>query len=321
MRHDFAAGFLSLVRCMRDGGDLQLADGPAGLSGGANIEARCERCGESYPVRDGILDLLGDSEPTDDRSRLEMHARDQDARNNHPYGLPPWHPPWRDALEVAPTLRRLGSVRERTVLELGCGTGLYTRLLVQRGARVLAVDFSLDSLRINRAHLPSGSAAAFVRADVSRLRLKPGAFDLALSTLYSNLPTVGLRKSTSLAVREALRHGGRFVVSAHHQDLKRRYARIEPAGVYSEDFPVFYQCFTRAELRRELSVFGEVRVDAIAIFWPYLSRIERLRSPLSRLGESLPLLRDLGLLLVANATVANPREGTVPGGGHAVPSR
>jgi ubiquinone/menaquinone biosynthesis C-methylase UbiE len=205
-------------------------------------------------------------------------------------------------LEVPETLEHLGDVAGRTILELGCGTGLYTRLLARRAARIIAVDFSLESLRINARHLNGNPMVALVRADVSRLRLRPDAFDLALTTLYSNLPTPALRAATNTAVHEALTPGGRYLVSAHHQHLRRRLRRLDSAGVYEDRFPVFYQCFTRRSLRLELHQFDPVLVRAIVIFVPYLSRFRPLRAAVSRLARRIPFLGTLGQLLLAAAT-------------------
>lgn len=37
-------------------------------------------------------------------------------------------------------LRRLGEVRGRRVLDAGCGTGYFTRMLAERGAHVIGVE-------------------------------------------------------------------------------------------------------------------------------------------------------------------------------------
>lgn len=299
----FPAGLLRLVRCPRDGGDLDVEAAAVDGRGIENGSVRCVRCGSAYPIADGILDLLSREMPDDARSALEMEARDRDARSrDHPGGLPPWHPPWRDELEIPETLRCIGDVAGLTVLELGCGTGLYTRLLAERAARVVAVDFSLDSLRINARHLVPPGAAALVRADVTRLRLRPESFDLALSTLYSNLPTDKLRAAANRAVHEALAPGGRYVVSAHHQDLRRRLRGLALAGIYGDDFPVFFQCFTARSLRRELREFEPISLTPIVALIPYLSRFRRARRVLSRAAATIPVFGAFSQLLLAAAT-------------------
>lgn len=304
----FPRDLLGLVLCSRDGGELDVRE--ADESGGSLIEAtlRCRRCDAAYSIRGGILDLLGDESIADERSAFELKARDRDSESSfHQKGLPPWHPDWRIELEVPATLRRLGDLSGTTMLELGCGTGLYTRCCSGACARILAVDFSRASLRVNAENLAGTASTGFLRAEVGRLRLRRGAFDVALTTLYSNLPTAEIRRTVNRCVREALRPGGRYLVSAHHQDLKRRLRALPSDGLYSERFPVFFQCFSRAELEAELTDFEIGATSAVCIFLPLLSRSRGLRPLLSRVAERIPGVNLLGLLLLA--TVFRPSEG------------
>lgn len=303
----FPRDLLGLVLCSRDGGELDIRE--ADESGGSLIEAtlRCRRCDAAYSIRGGILDLLGDEPIADQRSAFELKARDRDAESSfHPKGLPAWHPAWRAQLEVPATLRRLGNLSGTTMLELGCGTGLYTRFCSGACARILAVDFSEASLRINAQNLAGTASTGFLRAEVGRLHLRRGAFDVALTTLYSNLPTDEIRRTVNRCVRNSLRPGGRYLVSAHHQDLKRTLQALPADDLYSERFPVFFHCFSRAELEAELTDFEIGAISAVCIFFPFLSRSSALRPLLSRVAEAIPGVRLLGLLLLA--TVFKPSE-------------
>ncbi|MGH3390925.1 MAG: class I SAM-dependent methyltransferase, partial [Actinomadura sp.] len=59
---------------------------------------------------------------------------------------------------VNPTLLRLlGDVRGRRVLDAGCGNGYFSRLLAERGARVVGVE-------------PTEAMSAFVREKEAELR-------------------------------------------------------------------------------------------------------------------------------------------------------
>jgi len=302
MNEAFPMTLLSLIRCARDGGGLEAVAGAANGEEIVNGSVRCLRCASTYRIVGGILDLLQEP-PADPRSAFEMGARDRDAtRSDHPGGVAPWQPGWRDELEVPETLDSVGDVSGRTILELGSGTGVYTRPLASQAERLIAVDFSIESLRINARHLDGSALVGLIRADVARLRLRPGSFDLALTSLYSNLPTAALRAAANRAVHEALVVGGRYVVSAHHQDLRRRLRRLESAGIYEDCFPVFFQCFTARSLRRELHEFHPVSVRPIVVFLPYLSRLRFTRRALSRAAGRIPVLGMFGRLLLAAAT-------------------
>lgn len=71
---------------------------------------------------------------------------------------------WRDWPTV---LDRLPPLRDRTVLDLGCGPGDLAAELVARGARVIGVDLDDELLRAARSRDLDG--AAFHRADLRTL--------------------------------------------------------------------------------------------------------------------------------------------------------
>src|SRR5262249_44591649 len=74
---------------------------------------------------------------------------------------------WRaDALAVEGTLDRwMDRRRPITALELACGTGLFTRQLASKVARLTAVDASPEVLAINRARV-SAKHVEYIEADL-----------------------------------------------------------------------------------------------------------------------------------------------------------
>lgn len=68
------------------------------------------------------------------------------------------------------------------VLDVGCGTGIYTLEMAQRVAQVIGVDPSEAMLLIARKKLKrAGCRGRFIRASAEALPFRPGVFDLALS--------------------------------------------------------------------------------------------------------------------------------------------
>jgi SAM-dependent methyltransferase len=59
----------------------------------------------------------------------------------------------------------LTTLRPRTLLELACGTGLFTRRLAPRVARVTAVDASPEVLALNRERVAAANVE-YIRADL-----------------------------------------------------------------------------------------------------------------------------------------------------------
>lgn len=290
----FPVRLLDTVRCNRDGGRLW-SDRPEGDTDSiVEGKVHCEKCGVVYKIQDGILEMLEDDAQLDERSQFEMATRDVEAdKRGDSDDL-------RERMEAPTTLKQLGNTNGKTLLEIGCGSGRYTRPLAENCSSLLAVDFSRDSLLTNARSLHADRNVGFVRADVGNLKLKEESFDLAFSTLYSNLPTPEIRSRSTASVSQALKLNGKYVVSTHHHDIRQVLRGINTAGKY--DNGIFYQSFTKNSLRRELEeYFSEITMTTTSILVPYLSRIETSRVFIPRLAERLPILNQLGAILLATA--------------------
>lgn len=70
----------------------------------------------------------------------------------------------------------------RRVLEIGCGMGLHTRELVERGAEVTAIDLTAPAVEATRARLALGGYEATVlQQDAEELPFADAQFDLVWS--------------------------------------------------------------------------------------------------------------------------------------------
>ncbi|GII76015.1 SAM-dependent methyltransferase [Sphaerisporangium rufum] len=112
--------------------------------------------------------------------------------------------------------RLLGEVRDRRVLEIGCGAGQCGRWLVAQGAEVAAFDLSLRQLRHSR-RIDEHTALRLpvVQADAGRIPFADQSFDLACSA-FGALPFVADARAVLAEVRRVLRPGGRLVFSVSH---------------------------------------------------------------------------------------------------------
>lgn len=90
------------------------------------------------------------------------------------------------------------------VLELGCGTGLMTRLLVDRGAHVTSVDRSPPMMARARLRAPE---ATFVEGDVLGYATPPVFDRVILSYILHELDHAGRARALA-AARAALVPGG-----------------------------------------------------------------------------------------------------------------
>jgi len=69
--------------------------------------------------------------------------------------------------------------RPRQVLEVGCGAGRFTEVLLQTAAAVTSVDLS-SAVDANQANCPQSERHRVVQADVVRLPFAPRQFDVVL---------------------------------------------------------------------------------------------------------------------------------------------
>ncbi len=114
-----------------------------------------------------------------------------------------------------PTLRALlPDLRERRILDLGCGFGWFCRWARQQGAAyVLGIDVSAKMLARAKA-FATDQAIDYLRGDLERLELPPTPFDLAYSSLaFHYLENLG---ELIGRVSRSLTPGGSLVFSVEH---------------------------------------------------------------------------------------------------------
>ncbi|MFZ5954938.1 MAG: class I SAM-dependent methyltransferase [Nanoarchaeota archaeon] len=68
--------------------------------------------------------------------------------NEHPNG---WF--YNEMLEMPAVLEMLGNVKGKKVLDFGCGTGIYTKILKEKGANIKGFDISPQMLKIAKDYV------------------------------------------------------------------------------------------------------------------------------------------------------------------------
>ena len=128
--------------------------------------------------------------------------------------------PWRQHIEEFTLSQLFGDVAGKTVLDLACGAGYYTRRLKQRGAaRVVGVDLSPQMIALARAeetHHPLG--IAYITQDAANYE-PAQPFDLVVAAYllnYARTPEQLLALARTVA--HSLQPGGRFVAVNNHLD-------------------------------------------------------------------------------------------------------
>lgn len=186
------------------------------------------------------------------------------------------------------------------VLELGCGTGIFTRQWAAAGIALVAVDLSLDLLRAGAAEEADPPARRAV-IDAEAVGLRAASFDAVVGV--SVLHHLDLPRALA-EVHRVLRPGGRIAFSEPNM--------LNPQIAIQKNVPFVKRwlgdtphetAFTRwgltAALRRH--GFAEVRIAPFDFLHPLTPR--RAIPTVSRLAmaaETIPLLREIaGSLLIA----------------------
>jgi SAM-dependent methyltransferase len=186
--------------------------------GELDADYACARCGAHYPAPDGIP-----------RLRVDVDDRTDTVRRFYDAAPFPGYPPGDSLTRLRARAERSRFARlldasvpgDARIAEVGCGTGQMSLYLARADREVVALDLSREALKL-------GAAAAarygidkvkFVEADLTRLPLREGAFDLVYSSgvlHHTPDPAAAFRHIVGAA-----RPGGLVVIG-----LYNRYARL-----------------------------------------------------------------------------------------------
>lgn len=167
-------------------------------------------------------------------------------------------------------LRLLGEVRGRRVLDAGCGTGYFTRMLAERGAHVIGVEPAEAMVAFARAkEAELGQGITYVQAELTLLPDLGGPFDSVVCSMV--LMAVPDWKPAMRACVECLRPGGLFVFALVHPAFEQLWSTWRDHGDY--------------RVRRYLEEYEIVGPDASDFHRPLSAYLNELASLGCRLRE------------------------------------
>lgn len=124
----------------------------------------------------------------------------------------------------------------RTVVDLGCGTGLLTRELAKDGRRVIGVDPSREMLAA-ATRQPGAGKVAWILGDSGAI----GRPDADLAVMTGNVAQVFLEEDawtrTLRDIRQALRPGGRLAFESRNPEVRGWEAWTRQATHERFDWP------------------------------------------------------------------------------------
>jgi SAM-dependent methyltransferase len=111
-----------------------------------------------------------------------------------------------------------------SALEIGCGTGEFTRLLAHRARRVTAIDLSPEMVHVARERSAAHPNIEYIVADASARDISPSTYDCVATV--ATLHHLSL-EPTLVRLRDALRPGGTLLVlDLHAPDFPGDYLRF-----------------------------------------------------------------------------------------------
>jgi len=138
-------------------------------------------------------------------------------------------------------IERIASLPQKDVLDVGCGGGILSEAMAQRGARVLGIDLAQAVLKVAELHALEAGLAVEYRAVAAEdlARERPAAFDAV--TCMEMLEHVPDPAAALAAIAALVKPGGDVIVSTLNRNpqafavaiLGAEYiARVLPRGTH-----------------------------------------------------------------------------------------
>ena len=155
-------------------------------------------------------------------------------------------------------LRLLEPVRQRDglVVELGCGSGLLTRYLLDAGHRVIATDASPAMLDVARGYVADA-------LEIRRLALPDDPIPdadaiVSVGHVLNYLPDAAAIDTALIAIAEALRPGGLLAIDLCDLEYGEVRRDLEPAGWVTDEWALVTRRTVPAPDRfvRDMAIFS-----------------------------------------------------------------
>jgi SAM-dependent methyltransferase len=106
-------------------------------------------------------------------------------------------------------------LRDRMVLEAGCGAGRFTRILAKSGAKLVSFDYSaaVDACRENNGHFPN---LTLMQCDIFDMPFRAGIFDYVFC--HGVLQHTPNPKAALMALSRLVKPGGRLSIDIYRKD-------------------------------------------------------------------------------------------------------
>jgi ubiquinone/menaquinone biosynthesis C-methylase UbiE len=165
------------------------------------------------------------------KKQYDLYAKEYDEKRHKPE----WAF-WNNYLDTPAVAKLLGkNLRGRQVLDLACGTGIFSRKMTALGAKIIGLDTSQSMIKIASAR---AAKTRFIVGDARRLPFETGSFDIVVSNLLIHY--LKDLKPLFAEIDRVLVADGEFVFSFHHPIAEVANYRIVRGKATAELHPYYH---------------------------------------------------------------------------------
>lgn len=126
------------------------------------------------------------------------------------------------------TLKSMGNVKNRKILNVGSGTGLADAYLAQKGAKVTLLDISKKSIEFSKKYFKSRKLKAnFIIGNAFKMPFKDGEFDIVWNSGVIEHFDDNDKTLMILEMWKRVKHGGKLIIQAPNSlDLPFQIAKL-----------------------------------------------------------------------------------------------
>lgn len=141
---------------------------------------------------------------------------------------------WHQQYDIDPIVFEiLGDVKNKKIIEIGCGNGYFARLLAGKGAKITAVDLSSKLLSFaEKKEKTNPLSIKYLLRDAADLReIKNESFDIAVANM--SMMDIADTEKAIKEISRVLKENGCFIFSITHPvfcDYLQRWVMFEDGG-------------------------------------------------------------------------------------------
>lgn len=171
-------------------------------------------------------------------------------------------------------MSKMGDLEGKKILELGCGQGWFTKLLVEKGAEVWAFDISNEAIEITRNLIESCNLQGKVHLEqmaAENLQYDSNKFDIVVGLAILHHLDIDL---TCREIRRVLKPGGKayFMEPLGHNPLLNLYRKLTPNLRSKDETPLHFKHYNL--MKNNFSRFSHEEyyfLSFFALIWHFLS--------------------------------------------------